>query len=150
MKGLLLSLLVAAALAPAASAQLSLSATPDIGPGDTLIAQVTNAPAGGHVVLVGALQVGDGFTLGPRTTRCGDVIVHFDIGPPARLLASGIADRSGDFIARHEFGRLPRRLDGVILYTQAASAAFHRNGDGTCSIVTETSNVAQTTFHVPQ
>ncbi|MBI1849455.1 MAG: hypothetical protein HYR85_03820 [Planctomycetes bacterium] len=149
MKGLLLSLLVTAALAPVASAQITLDATPDIGPGDTLILHVNGTPAGAHVAIAGSLHVDGGFTLGPRTTPCGTVEIHFDIGPPARLLAAGRADRSGEFIAHHEFLRLHPRLDGVILYTQAAAIAFRRGDDGACTIVAGTSNVAQTTFHVP-
>jgi hypothetical protein len=151
MKRFLLGLLFASALTPLAAAQpFSLTATSDVHPGDNLVVHATGAPPRARIAIFASLHLGDGVTLGPRDTRCGTIEIHLEIGPPVRLLGSGQTDASGEFGVRFEMPRrLPARLDGVIIYSQAAAAAIRRTEDGGCEVRTGTSNVARTTIHVP-
>ncbi|MBI1850176.1 MAG: hypothetical protein HYR85_07510 [Planctomycetes bacterium] len=150
---LLLAGVASVVLASIANAQPTLSATSDAHPGDTITWSVSSGTANDRVMVLASLR-SDGATLGPITTRCGTLQVTLAIGPGFRTVGHGRIAADGSFSSSVTVPqRLPARFDGLVLHAQALTAHVtvtpNPPNPPTCSIATSTSNVADTTIHVP-
>ena len=139
--------------APVALAQPSLTATSDAHPGDTITWNVSGATANDRVMVLASVR-NTGSTFGPIDTRCGTLELTLGIGPGFRVVGHGRIAPDGTFSSSVTVPRrLPLRFDGGVLHAQAVTARITVTPDPpnppSCTITTATSNVADTTIHVP-
>ena len=139
-------------LAPVALA-VDLAATSSAGPGDSITWNVSNATSGDRVMVLASVR-NTGSTFGPIETRCGTLQLTLGIGPGFRVVGHGRIAPDGTFSSGGPVpARLPSRFDGRVLHAQAITAHMtvtpNPPNPPACSITTATSNVADTTIHVP-
>ena len=137
-------------LAPAAVAQPNLTATASAGPSETITWDVSGAAANARILVLGSFR-NDGMSLGPFQSRCGAVRLDLAIGPGHRFVGVGRTQPDGTFTRSVTLpGKLPPRLNGATIYSQAVTVEFTdppRTQD--CTLTVTTSNVTTTTVHVP-
>jgi hypothetical protein len=136
-----------------AMAQLTLTATSDVHPGDTATFSVSGGTANNAVAVLASLR-DTGSTFGPIDTRCGTLSVTLAIGPGFRVVGRGRIAPDGTFTSSVTLPpRLTTRFDGLVVHSQAITASVsvvpNPPNPPACSITTDTSNVADTTIHVP-
>ncbi len=147
---LLLACLFAAARAQAQPQSFALDMQPpSIGPGSVVTATVSGARPSSAISIVMSTGLGNA-VVGPFNGACGPFLVPLDIAPPVREIGRGRVTAAGTFETSFAVpSRLPLRLNGRSVYSQAFFVRPIRPPEGGCRYHIATSVVASVTVHVP-
>jgi hypothetical protein len=152
-----LLLVAAGALAilagPAVAGSFDLAVSPaEVGPGDSITLDISNAPANSRVLIFSSVDPTP-FTIGPVETRCGTIEINLDLTPRGggaiRAAIVAVTDMDGNATVTVDVPpSLSSRFDGLEILFQGVAATFTVDPPG-CSFEICTSTVGSTTIVVP-